>query len=61
MQLAALDEMQLFSITAWQSAEGWTVGIQRRAGDLVHYETRRTLSGALEAVLPSALPALPYQ
>lgn len=50
----------LFSITAWRSSDGWTVGVQRQAGDLVKYATKRTLAEAISAVLPRSLPAPPY-
>lgn len=61
MQLTALDNAQLFSISAWHSSDGWTVGTQRFAGDPVKYATRRTLSEAIAALVEAKLPAPPYQ
>ena len=52
----------LFSITAWKSADGWTVGVQKFAGDPVTYTTRPTLSEALAVLVPPVkqLPPPPY-
>lgn len=62
MRLTDLDHIPLFSITAWRSSDGWTVGIQRQAGEAVKYVTKRTLSEAIEAVLPArGLPPPPFQ
>lgn len=51
MQLSQLDADDLFSLTMWRSADGFTVGVQKHAGDLVKYETRRTASEAIIAAL----------
>jgi hypothetical protein len=52
----------LFSITAWKSADGWTVCIQRYAGDAVKQVTRKTLADAISACVDMhRLPPLPYR
>ncbi|XUM19797.1 hypothetical protein ACRAVF_19215 [Bradyrhizobium oligotrophicum S58] len=53
-----LDELDLFSITIWRSERGYTVGVQKNAGDLVRYETRKTIAAAVDALFP--VPQLPY-
>ena len=65
MQLSNFDDAQLFSITAWKSADGWTVGVQALAGDPVKYVTRKNLSDALAFFLKPTvdiqrLPPAPY-
>lgn len=55
--LAALDD--IFSLTLWRSADGFTAGVQKHAGDLVKYETRKTASAAIEAALGSLRLAPP--
>lgn len=61
MTLEDLDRLNLFSITAWKSADGWTVCTQRYAGDAVKQITRATLSEALVLALPAnQLPPPPY-
>ncbi|KRQ11889.1 hypothetical protein AOQ73_05640 [Bradyrhizobium pachyrhizi] len=61
MQLSDLDSRDLFSLTWWKNAEGFCVGVQRLAGDQVHYENRKVLSeaiiAAVEAVTPKPIPA----
>lgn len=66
MTLEDLDRLNLFSVTGWKSADGWTVGIQKFAGDPVEYVTRPTLSKALAFFLSASvdmhqLPPPPYQ
>lgn len=66
MTLEALDKIELFSVTAWKSADGWTLGTQRFAGDPVKYVTKKTLSEALAFFLAQngnmhQLPPPPYQ
>ena len=60
MDLRRLDEEELFSLTLWRSEGGYTVGVQKRAGDLVRYSKGKTISEAIEALFPSKLPELPY-
>jgi hypothetical protein len=60
--LEALDKLELFSITAWKSAEGWTVGVQRFAGDPVKYVKHKELSQAIACFLTKpVMPPPPYQ
>lgn len=51
MLLSQLDADDLFSLTLWRSETGYCVGVQRHAGDLVKYETRKTPSEAIAAAL----------
>jgi hypothetical protein len=64
VQLSQLDDIPLFSLTMWKSEGGYCVGVQKFAGDQVLYETRRTVSAAVEAAVGAlaspALPPLPY-
>jgi hypothetical protein len=56
---AALDD--IFSLTLWRSEAGYCAGVQKHAGDLVKYETRKTASAAIEAALELVrLKAPPY-
>lgn len=59
MNLSAIDAAELFSLTMWRSADGYTVGVQKHAGDPVKYETRATASAAIAALLlpPCPVPA----
>jgi hypothetical protein len=53
----------LFSLTMWRSVDGFTVGVQRQAGDMVLYRTGRTAGEAIVAAvgaLPVSLPLPPY-
>lgn len=49
--LSQLDADDIFSLTLWRSADGYTVGVQKHAGDTVKYETRKTASDAVAAAL----------
>lgn len=64
MDLSCLDAIELFSLTIWRADGVYTVGVQRRAGDIVQYSKAGKLSEAvkkgLELVRVSAVPALPY-
>lgn len=51
MLLSQLDADDIFSLTLWRGADGYTVGVQKHAGDLVRYETRRAASDAIAAAL----------
>jgi hypothetical protein len=51
MLLSQLDADDIFSLTMWRSADGYTVGVQKHAGDTVQYETRKTASEAVSAAL----------
>jgi hypothetical protein len=51
MLLSQLDADDLFSLTLWRNESGYCVGVQKHAGDLVKYETRRTASEAIVAAL----------
>lgn len=51
MQLSQLDSDDIFSLTLWRGADGYTVGVQKYAGDQVRYETRKTASDAITAAL----------
>ena len=61
MQLEALDDIELFSLTMWRADGVFTVGVQRHAGDMVRYSKAGRLSEAVEAAVGLVrLPALPY-
>lgn len=64
MTLDTLDAANLFSLTLWHSPSGYTVGVQKHAGDMVRYETRPKASEAIEAacalVRVAPLPPAPY-
>lgn len=65
MLLSQLDADDIFSLTLWRSADGYMVGVQKQAGDMVKYETRKTASAAIEAALglvrsAQSLEAPPY-
>lgn len=51
MLLSQIDADDIFSLTLWRGSDGFTVGVQKHAGDLVKYETRKTASAAIEAAL----------
>lgn len=51
MLLSQLDADDIFSLTMWRGADGFTVGVQKHAGDQVKYETRKTASEAIAAAL----------
>jgi hypothetical protein len=51
MLLSQLDADDIFSLTLWRSETGYCVGVQKHAGDIVKYETRKTASAAIEAAL----------
>lgn len=51
MLLSQLDVVDIFSLTMWHSPDGYTVGVQKHAGDLVRYEKRKTASEAIAAAL----------
>jgi hypothetical protein len=57
LALSDLDQRELFSMTLLQSQGGYCVGVQRFAGDLVHYETRRVMSDAITAAVDAVSPA----
>lgn len=59
MLLSQLDSAEIFSLTLWRSEGGYCVGVQKFAGDQVHYETRRTIAGAIEAAVGAVAPVLP--
>lgn len=51
----------LFSLTLWRSADGFTAGVQKHAGDMVRYETRPKAQEAIEAACARVrLAAPPY-
>ena len=61
MDLSCLDSGDIFSLTMWRADGVFTVGVQRRAGDMVRYEKRKLLSEAIEAALLGVVvPKLPY-
>lgn len=51
MPLSRLED--LFSLTMWRSSDSYTVGVQKHAGDMVRYATRRTAGEAIEAAIGS--------
>ncbi len=57
MLLTELDSRELFSLTMWKSERGFCVGVQRFAGDQVHYATRQVLSDAITAAVEAVNPA----
>ncbi len=57
MPLADLDN--LFSLTLWRSEAGYCAGVQKHAGDMVKYETRKTASAAIDAAIGSLRLAPP--
>lgn len=59
MRLDALDDVQLFSLTLWKNEAGFCAGVQKQAGDLVRYETRKTASAAIVAAIKLCVPIVP--
>lgn len=59
MLLSQLDADDLFSLTLWRSETGYCAGVQKHAGDLVKYETRKTASAAIEAAMKLIETPLP--
>jgi hypothetical protein len=57
MNLTALDQSPLFSMTVWKNEDGYQASIQTHAGAPWRSETRKTASEAIAALF--ALPPCP--